>query len=97
MYIQEKGIPNSNLELSVSSSYPTISHKYYCHKQKKLVPHINDAKQSRSSFMSNGSVIEQMKFEQYSRHSSIISNGSKGSRSSKIQKLKKEGRMNLIE
>lgn len=80
----DKCIAEPNLELTLSSSYPTISHKYYCHKQIKMVPHINDPKQSRSSFMSNGSVIEQMKFEQYSRHSSIISNGSRGSKSSKI-------------
>ena len=54
---------NPNMELSVSSSYPTISNKYFLHKQKKLMQGINEAKNSRSSFMTNGSVIEQMKFD----------------------------------
>lgn len=84
-----------NLELSVSSSYPTFSNKYLA--KKKVMYNIGDAKQSRSSFMSNGSVIEQLKFENYSRHSSIISNKSNGSKSSKIAKLKKDGKMNLME
>jgi len=44
---------------------------------------------------SNGSLIDHAKFDQYSRHSSIISN--KSSHSSKICRLKKEGRLNLIE
>lgn len=51
---------NNNMEMSVSSSYPTISNKF---KQKKLMHNIIDAKQSRSSFMSNGSVIEHVKFD----------------------------------
>lgn len=85
-----------NIELSVSSSYPSCSHKFL-YKSKKLMQGINDQKQSRSSFMSNGSVIDHMKFDQYSRHSSIISNKSNGSNASKVHMLKKDNKMNLIE
>ena len=82
--------------LSISSSYPTKSAtKNIYNKTTKLINAHYD-KQSRNSFMSNGT-LDQFKFEQMSRHSSIISNKSGGSKSSKFYRLKKEGRMNLIE
>jgi hypothetical protein len=54
---------------------------------------------SSRSFVSNGTNETPFKLDQVSRQSSIISNKSGGSKSSKFrqQRLKKEGRMNLIE
>ena len=86
------------MEFSIHSSYPTNPNRILYSKNpkaKKLKNHPFD-RQSRSSFMSNGT-LDQFKFDQVSRHSSIISNKSCGSKSSKFYKLKKEGRMNLLE
>lgn len=85
-----------NMEFSVSSSYPAISNKYFYHKSKKLMHNQPLERLSRSSFMSNGT-FEQLKFDQHSRHSSLISNVSGGSKSSKLKRLRRDGKMNLIE
>lgn len=85
-----------NMEFSVSSSYPTISNKYFCARSKKMMHTHAVERLSRSSFMSNGT-FEQLKLDQHSRHSSAISNQSGGSKSSKFRRLRREGKMNLLE